>query len=173
MTARGGSTARLHRLPASLATSSLAFLRPLLLPLLLPHSPPPLSPLLLAVLQALRDLVPAVRAFVTKHRVGLSLFSTLNLALIVWQVLSGAQSIRERRWRLPAPPQRHAALSSSTQHCGAWLVGRARAAADPALAAALAALAVMDQPFVDLVYVFLLSAGQHVVYLAFNFTVTT
>jgi hypothetical protein len=31
----------------------------------------------------------------------------------------------------------------------------------------------MDQPFVGLVYVFLLSAGQHLVYLAFNFTVTT
>lgn len=31
----------------------------------------------------------------------------------------------------------------------------------------------MEQPFVGIVYVILLSAGQHLVYLAFNFAVTT
>jgi hypothetical protein len=72
--------------------------------LLLPSAPADL--LAAPFVEALRDLVPAVRGFVTRHRVGLSLFSTFNLALIVWQVLSGAQSIREWR-RLPAcPPAR-------------------------------------------------------------------
>ncbi len=45
--------------------------------------------------QGLRDLCPPVRRFVTRHRVFLGLFSTFNLAFIVWQVLSGAQHIRE------------------------------------------------------------------------------
>lgn len=31
----------------------------------------------------------------------------------------------------------------------------------------------MEQPFVSIVYVLLLSAAQHIIYLAFNFTVTT
>ena len=31
----------------------------------------------------------------------------------------------------------------------------------------------LDQPFVGLLYVILLSAGQHIVYLAFNFLVST
>ena len=33
--------------------------------------------------------------------------------------------------------------------------------------------AVVEQPFVGVVYVILLSAAQHVIYLAFNFAVTT
>ena len=43
------------------------------------------------MLQALRDLCPPVRRFVTKYKTALSLFSTANLAFIVWQVLSSAQ----------------------------------------------------------------------------------
>lgn len=31
----------------------------------------------------------------------------------------------------------------------------------------------MDQPFVSIVYVLLLSAAQHILYLLFNFAVTT
>ena len=136
------------------------------------RSTPPSAPRRPSCLQALRDLVPAVRAFVTNHRVGLSLFSTLNLALIVWQVLSGAQSIREWRWRSPLLPC-HAALSNTAMHCFRLELYHCTAA-DPALCtAASCAPAVMDQPFVGLVYVILLSAGQHLVYLAFNFAVTT
>lgn len=75
--------------------------------------------------KGLRDLCPPIRRFVTRHRVFLSLFSTFNLAFIVWQVLSGAQHI------------------------------------------------LVDQPFVGIVYVVLLSAAQHLIYLAGNFLVTT
>jgi sodium/bile acid cotransporter 7 len=38
-----------------------------------------------------RDLSPPVCSFVTKYKMPLSLFSTLNLAAIVWQTLSGAR----------------------------------------------------------------------------------
>jgi sodium/bile acid cotransporter 7 len=38
-----------------------------------------------------RDLSKPVCSFVTKYKVQLSLFSTLNLAAIVWQTLSGAR----------------------------------------------------------------------------------
>lgn len=38
-----------------------------------------------------RDLSKTVCSFVTKHKTALSLFSTLNLAAIVWQTLSGAR----------------------------------------------------------------------------------
>lgn len=48
-----------------------------------------------SALQAVRDLCGPVRRFVTRYKVPLELFSTANLAFIVWQVLSGAQSIRE------------------------------------------------------------------------------
>ena len=51
------------------------------------------------VLQALRDLCPPVRRFVTKYKTALSLFSTANLAFIVWQVLSSAQHESEIFWR--------------------------------------------------------------------------
>lgn len=51
-------------------------------------------------LQLLRDLSAPVRKFVTKYKTPLSLFSTANLAFIVWQVLSSAQETREcgRMW---------------------------------------------------------------------------
>ncbi|PSC76757.1 BASS family transporter: sodium ion bile [Micractinium conductrix] len=75
--------------------------------------------------KAVRDLCGPVRRFVTRYKVPLELFSTANLAFIVWQVLSGAQSI------------------------------------------------LIDQPFVGLVYVVLLSAGQHIVYMINNFLVST
>lgn len=57
--------------------------------------------------KGLRELSPRVRAFVTRHKTALSLFSTANLAFIVWQVLSSAQAVREwpflrRRRRLQA-----------------------------------------------------------------------
>jgi hypothetical protein len=135
-----------------------------------------------------------VRGFVTRHRVGLSLFSTFNLALIVWQVLSGAQSICE--WRLPAPACPCLPLPAPACPClPACCLSDASTnvtvrlscvLCHAALTLPLTALqcnagvdvlptrtAVMDQPFVGLVYVFLLSAGQHLVYLAFNFTVST
>lgn len=75
--------------------------------------------------KAIRELVPGAAGFVARHKVPLSLFSTANLAFIVWQVLSSAQSV------------------------------------------------LMDQPFVSIVYVLLLSAAQHILYLLFNFAVTT
>ncbi|KAL4434255.1 hypothetical protein ABPG75_000696 [Micractinium tetrahymenae] len=75
--------------------------------------------------KALRDLCPPIRKFVTRHRVFLGLFSTANLAFIIWQVLSGAQHI------------------------------------------------LVDQPFVGIVYVVLLSAAQHIIYLIGNFMVST
>lgn len=46
--------------------------------------------------QLLRDVSAPVRKFVTKHKVPLGMFSTANLAFIVWQVLSTAQSTREQ-----------------------------------------------------------------------------
>lgn len=46
-------------------------------------------------LQLLRDLSAPVRKFVTTYKTPLSLFSTANLAFIVWQVLSSAQATRE------------------------------------------------------------------------------
>ena len=45
--------------------------------------------------QLLRDLSAPVRKFVTKYKTPLSLFSTANLAFIVWQVLSSARDTRE------------------------------------------------------------------------------
>lgn len=38
-----------------------------------------------------RDFSSTLCSFVTKHKAALSLFSTLNLAAIVWQTLSGAR----------------------------------------------------------------------------------
>lgn len=73
----------------------------------------------------LRDLSAPVRKFVTTYKTPLSLFSTANLAFIVWQVLSSAQAT------------------------------------------------LLEQPFVGVVYVILLSAGQHIIYLIFNFLVST
>lgn len=55
------------------------------------HPPPPPQ----THAQLVRDLCAPVRRFVTKYKVPLSLFSTANLAFIVWQVLSSAQSTRE------------------------------------------------------------------------------
>ena len=46
-------------------------------------------------MKALRDFIPAVCRFVTRYRTPLALFSTFNLACIIWIVLSGAQSARE------------------------------------------------------------------------------
>lgn len=48
-------------------------------------------------MQAIRELVPGAAGFVARHKVPLSLFSTANLAFIVWQVLSSAQSVCECR----------------------------------------------------------------------------
>jgi len=53
------------------------------------------------LVQGLRDLSPTVCRFVKRHRTPLALFSTLNLALVIWQVLSGAQSTRENPRQLP------------------------------------------------------------------------
>lgn len=75
--------------------------------------------------KALRHLCPPIRRFVTEYKVPLGLFSTANLAFIIWQVLSGAQSI------------------------------------------------LVEQPFVGVVYVILLSAAQHIIYLAGNFLIST
>lgn len=49
------------------------------------------------LLQLLRDLSAPVRKFVTTYKTPLSLFSTANLAFIVWQVLSSARATREHR----------------------------------------------------------------------------
>ena len=43
-----------------------------------------------------REFLPGVRNFVTKYKIQLSMFSTINLALIIWQTLSGSQSILVR-----------------------------------------------------------------------------
>lgn len=43
--------------------------------------------------KALRDLVPAVARFAKKYKTYLSMFSVANLAFIVWQSLSAAQSV--------------------------------------------------------------------------------
>ncbi len=44
-------------------------------------------------LQALRELCKPAEEFAKKYRTGLSLFSTSNLAFIVWQTLSGARNL--------------------------------------------------------------------------------
>ncbi|KAI3438931.1 hypothetical protein D9Q98_001345 [Chlorella vulgaris] len=72
-----------------------------------------------------REYLPGCQKFVTKYKVPLSLFSTANLAFIIWQVLSSAQKV------------------------------------------------LLEQQFVSVLYVLLLSAAQHIVYLAFNLGVTT
>ncbi len=43
--------------------------------------------------KAARELSAWVRSFVASYKVQLSMFSTFNLALIVWQTLSGAQPV--------------------------------------------------------------------------------
>jgi sodium/bile acid cotransporter 7 len=40
-----------------------------------------------------REFIPGVRNFVTEFKTQLSMFSTVNLAMIIWQTLSGSQSI--------------------------------------------------------------------------------
>jgi hypothetical protein len=42
-----------------------------------------------------REYMPGCQKFVTKYKVPLSLFSTANLAFIIWQVLSSAQEVCE------------------------------------------------------------------------------
>jgi hypothetical protein len=56
-------------------------------------SPPVEHRLLSSTLQAASSLSARVRSFVQAHKVALSLFSTSNLVLIVWQTLSGARDI--------------------------------------------------------------------------------
>ncbi|KAF6235189.1 SBF-like CPA transporter family-domain-containing protein [Scenedesmus sp. NREL 46B-D3] len=56
-----------------------------------------------------RDLSKPVQRFVTRHKIPLSLFSTLNLACIVWQTLSGA------RQTLLQQPEAAAVLIMSSQ----------------------------------------------------------
>jgi sodium/bile acid cotransporter 7 len=120
--------------------------------------------------KALRELVPAVRAFVTKHKTPLSLFSTANLAFIVWQVLSSAQSVRE----CPACTRRRRCPRTASGRKAGWRAsGVQPAPRNPHIGLLHATAAVMDQPFVSIVYVLLLSAAQHIIYLAFNFAVTT
>ena len=60
-----------------------------------PHTPPPSLPRLLV--QAARELVLPVGRFATKFKLQLGMFSTVQLALIIWQTLSGAQV----RWEGP------------------------------------------------------------------------
>lgn len=97
---------------------------PLLHATYVPVLPPRLPPWPPAPTQLLRDIIPAVRQFVTKYKTPLSLFSTANLAFIVWQVLSAAQSTRAPRrplvaWageaeptsRQPSPPAQQRPLS--------------------------------------------------------------
>ncbi len=55
-----------------------------------PTPPPPCSP---NASQALRDLWKPAEEFAKKHRTPLSMFSTANLAFIVWQTLSGARDL--------------------------------------------------------------------------------
>lgn len=44
----------------------------------------------------LQVCVPGMQGWVSRHKTKLSMFSTINLAMIVWQTLSGAQSILVR-----------------------------------------------------------------------------
>jgi hypothetical protein len=44
-------------------------------------------------LQVTRELSKGVQAFTKKHRTALSIINTSNLAMIVWQNLSGAQHV--------------------------------------------------------------------------------
>jgi hypothetical protein len=61
-----------------------------------PHPPPmpPLPPLL----QAARELVPPIGRFGTRFKQELGMFSTVQLALIIWQTLSAAQ-VSALGWR--------------------------------------------------------------------------
>ena len=43
--------------------------------------------------KVLRDFIPPIRSFSTKYKEYLSMFATTNLAMIVWQSLSSAQSL--------------------------------------------------------------------------------
>lgn len=132
-----------------------------------------------------------MRKFVTVYKTPLSLFSTANLAFIVWQVLSSAQQTREyegggKMLVLAAQPVERGCvgvvLEACTQlalHPGAAVCGRGvrdpcclGTKTHPTCASPYSA-AVLEQPFVGVVYVILLSAAQHVIYLGFNFLVST
>ena len=63
--------------------------------------------------KAMRELWPAAKRFANKHRTALSLFSTANLAFIIWQTLSGAQSIIVRT---PFVNTLYVILLASAQH---------------------------------------------------------
>jgi sodium/bile acid cotransporter 7 len=61
-----------------------------------------------------RDLFKPVQRFVTRYKTPLSLFSTLNLACIVWQTLSGA---RQTLLQQPFVAVLLVVVASSVLHC--------------------------------------------------------
>jgi hypothetical protein len=79
--------------------------------------------MLALLLQVARDYVKGVAGFTRDYKTFLSLFSTTNLAFIVWQTLSGARSL------------------------------------------------LVQQAFVNILYVILLAIAQHLLYLAINYAV--
>jgi sodium/bile acid cotransporter 7 len=72
-----------------------------------------------------RDFIPPVCRFVTRYKTQLSMFSTLNLAAIVWQTLSGARDTllrqvcvwRVARWPCLARPGVHVVCAAAAGGC--------------------------------------------------------